>query len=104
MGRLIADTGCGKDMVGGDTFSKEFLDTNSWKRVQPMRMQTANGIVELDSEVNFHIDKLKQSTNAVVGLDTPNLLSVGYRCQELGLGFHWEPNSVPYFVLPDGKK
>ena len=32
----------------------------------------------------------------------PLLLSVGYRCQELGYGFYWLPYSIPYFVLPDG--
>ena len=50
-------------------------------------MQTANGIVELTNEITFDIEKLKQSTTAVVGKDTPDLLSVGYRCQELGYGF-----------------
>ena len=42
-------------------------------------------------------------TSAVVGKNTPDLLSVGYRCQELGYGFHWEPHQVPYIVLPVGK-
>ena len=66
-------------------------------------MQTANGIVELTNEITFDIEKLKQSTTAVVGKDTPDLLSVGYRCQELGYGFYWPLHSIPYFVLPDGK-
>jgi hypothetical protein len=65
-------------------------------------MQTANGPVELDSEISFWLKKLKQKVNAVVGGDTPDLLSVGYRCKEFGFGFHWDPRSVPYFVLPDG--
>ena len=66
-------------------------------------MQTANGIVTLDKEVTYEITKLKQVTSAVVGKNTPDQLSVGYRCQELGYGFHWEPYSVPYIVFPDGK-
>ena len=46
----------------------------------------------------------KQHTaSAIVGLDTPDILSVGYRCQELGFGFHWDPHSTPYFGFPDGK-
>ena len=60
-GKLIADTGCGKDMVGKNTFSNAFLDTNSWQRERPMRMQTANGIVELDREVSFDIQSLQQT-------------------------------------------
>jgi len=66
-------------------------------------MQTANGIVELANEITFDIEKLQQSTTAVIGKDTPGLLSVGYRCQELGYGFYWPPHSIPYLVLPDGK-
>ena len=66
-------------------------------------MQTANGIVTLNTEVTYEIRKLKEITSAVVGKNTPDLLSVGYRCQELGYGFHWEPYQVPYIVLPDGK-
>ena len=40
-------------------------------------MQTANGMVELTDEVTFEIAKLKQSTSAVVGEYTADLLSVG---------------------------
>ena len=66
-------------------------------------MQTANGVVELTNEITFDIEKLEQSTTAVVGKDTPDLLSVGYRCQELGYIVYWPPHSIPYSVLPDGK-
>ena len=102
-GRLIADTGCGKDMVSETTFTDELLAEHSVQRRHPIRMQTANGIVELTNEITFDIEKLQQSTTAVIGKDTPDLLSVGYRCQELGYGFYWPPHSIPYFVLPDGK-
>ena len=66
-------------------------------------MQTANWIVELTDEVSFETAKLKQSTTAVVGKYTPDLLPLGYRCQELGYGFYWPPHSIPYLVLPDDK-
>ena len=66
-------------------------------------MQTANGIVALEKEATYEIQKLKEVTSAVVGKNTPDLLSVCCRCQELGYGFHWEPCQVPYVVLPDGK-
>ena len=102
LGRLIADTGCGKDMVSNTTFSEDFMARRCYKRENLICMQTANGPVELDSEISFWLKKLKQKVNAVVGGDTPDLLSVGYRCQELGFGFHWEPRSVSYFALPDG--
>ena len=66
-------------------------------------MQAANGIVTLDKEVTYEIQKLKEVTSAVVCKNTPDLLSVGYRCQEFGYGFHWERYREPYMVLLDGK-
>ena len=66
-------------------------------------MRTANGIVTQDKEVIHHKKKLEQVTSAVVGKNTPDLLSIGYRCQDLGYGFLRKPYDVPYIVLPDGK-
>ena len=83
LGRLIADTGCGKDMVSNTTFSNYLMAKHCWTRENHICMQTANGSVELNSEVSFWLQKLKQKVNAVVGGDTPDLLSVGHRCQEL---------------------
>ena len=102
-GRLIVDTGCVNYMVSDKTFTEYVLRANSKKRKNPLRMQTANGIVTLDKELTYEIKKLKAVTSAVVCKNTPDLLSVGYRCQELGYGFHWEPYQAPYIVLPDGK-
>ena len=74
-GRLIADTGCGKDMVSESTSTEDFSTEHSVRRKYPIRMQTADGVVELTNEITFDIEKLKQSTTAVVGKDTPDLLS-----------------------------
>ena len=91
-------------MVSEATCTDLFLSEHSVRRKNPIRMHTVNGIVELADEITFDIEKLRQSTTAVVGKDTPDLLSVGYRCQELGYVFCWPPSYIPYFVLPDGKR
>ena len=78
-------------MVSDKTFTEPFLRSSFKKRKNPLRMQTANGIVTLDKEVTYEIKKLQEVTSAVVGKNPPDLLSIGYRCQELGYGFHWEP-------------
>ena len=57
--RLIVDTGCGKDMVSDKTFTESLLGANSRKRSNPLRMQTANGIVTLDKEATYEINELK---------------------------------------------
>ena len=82
--RLIVDTGRGKDMVSRHSFSPELVDEHSYDWSRPLMMQIANGIVELGRELTYNINKLQQSTNAVIGEDTPDLLSVGYRCMEQG--------------------
>ena len=45
LGRLIADTGCGNDMVSNTTFSEDFMARHGWKSDNPICMQTANGPV-----------------------------------------------------------
>ena len=66
-----------------------------------MRIQTANRVIELDTEVTHRIDKLKETTSAILGQGAPDFLSIGYRCQKLGFGFLWELHSIPYFIFPD---
>ena len=83
-GRLIVDTGCGKDMVSESTVTEEIVSEHSVRRKHPIRMQTANGVVGLTNGITFDIQKLKQSITVVVGKDKPDFLSVGYRCQDLG--------------------
>ena len=61
-------------------FTDSFLRANSKKRQNLLRMRTAHGIVILDKEVTYEIKKLKQVTSAVVGKNTLDLRSVGYRC------------------------
>ena len=54
-GRLIVDIGCGKDMDSDKTFTDSLLRANFKKRQNPLRMQTANGIMTLDKEVTCEI-------------------------------------------------
>ena len=46
-------------MVSDNTWNDPFLRANSNKRKNPLRMQAANGIVTLDNEVAYAINKLK---------------------------------------------
>ncbi len=42
--------------------------------------------------------------NPYVLENTPDVISIGKRCVQLGYGFHWEPWSLkPYLVLPKAK-
>mgnify|MGYP000600574081 CR=1 FL=1 len=36
--------------------------------------------------------------------ESPDVLTIGFRCQKHGYGFHWGPYSDrPYFVTPEGE-
>ena len=48
---MIVDTGFEKYMVSDKTFTESFLRANFKTRKNPLRMQTARGIVTLDKEV-----------------------------------------------------
>ena len=73
------------------------------RKKNPLCIQTANGPISAEHEVPAIVKALKVRICATVGGDTPDLLSMGYRCMKQGFGFHWMPFQTPYFVRPEGK-
>ena len=99
--RFIMDTGCGFDLIDAATarlFPKAIRD------VQPMDIHTANGTTTFNKALEFHVNPLSENASAFVLPDTPWVLSVGLRCQEMGYGFHWFPYQTPYVILPNGTR
>ena len=99
--RFIMDTGCGFDLIDAATAR---LFPKAIRSVQPMDIHTANGATTFDTALELHVDPLAENSTAFVLPDTPWVLSVGLRCQELGYGFHWFPYSTPYLTLPNGTR
>jgi hypothetical protein len=56
--------------------------------------------------VCLDIPALQTEDSQVEGImclqDCPNILSVGYRCQELGYGFYWPPGKDYAYLIPPG--
>ena len=90
--RFIMDTGCGFDFIDAATAR---LFPKAMKDVRPMDIHTANGPTECNKALKVHIDPLNETASALVLPDTPWVLSIGLRCQELGYGFHWFPYQTP---------
>ena len=70
---------------------------------------TANGRVAADQHVSLSIPALKTLNDQVDGIlclkDCPNIMSVGWRCQEEGFAFYWPPGADYAFLIPpEGKK
>ena len=69
-----------------------------------MDLYTANGTTSFDEALEFHVNPLGEKASAFVLPETPWVLSVGLRCQEMGYGFHWYPYETPYLTLPNGTR
>ena len=66
---------------------------------------TANGELKADRTVRLQIEGLYDDCDLYVLADTPDVISIGRRCVQLGYGFHWEPSSKkPYFTRPVAKE
>jgi hypothetical protein len=47
------------------------------------------------------VDEMSGPIEPLVLKNTPDVLSVGYRCMRLGFSFIWPPGQNPYFITPD---
>jgi hypothetical protein len=62
---------------------------------------TANGSLPADQTTSMQVEGLPEELNPYVLENTPDVISIGKRCVQLGYGFHWEPWSLkPYLILP----
>jgi hypothetical protein len=68
-------------------------------------LSTAGGITESSLRVHTQVGATDENIEPLLLDSTPPVMSVGYRCVELGFGFHWYPFShKPYYDLPQGGK
>ena len=68
----------------------------------PITFHTANGPTRTENIANIHVRELDENITPYVLENTPPVLTVGYRCMELGYTFIWPTNQEPYFVRLDG--
>ena len=100
--RWIADTGCGHDLVQASDVSrfKRYMEPYSG---DPVTLETANGLVEINHEIELRVHEIEEDVRACVLDATPAVLSVGRRCMDHGYGFYWPPGEKPTLVCPGGK-
>ena len=68
----------------------------------PVTLHTANGPTRTDNIANMHVRQLDANITPYVLENTLPVLTVGYRCMELGYTFIWPTAQEPYFIRPDG--
>ena len=85
----LIDTGCGHDLVSKDGVQmlKPYFRDASEKVV----FDTAGGEAPADTVVPMYVPDIGEAIEPYILDSTPNVLSVGRRCQEFGWGFYWEP-------------
>ena len=97
----LVDTGCGYDLV--DKSETSVKDNELQQAGEKVIFDTVGGEIPADKVIPLYVPALKQSIKPYVLDSTPNVLSVGMRCQQMGWKFVWEPYSDrPYLKDPYG--
>ena len=63
---------------------------------------TANGPTVTENVANVYVKDLDENITPNVLNNSQPVLTVGYRCMELGYTFIWPTGQNPYFIRPDG--
>ena len=99
----LMDTGSGVDIV--DRSSVEPVKERIRPHQDGIVLNTVNGSTPVEEEIDLFLKEFGHQTTAFVMPDTPSILTIGYRCQAMGCGFHWDPwSGTPYMDLPSGKR
>jgi len=103
--RWLIDTGCGYDLVDEGDLRLGGLINLICRAPKSLRLSTPGGLTAADKQITMHIAELEEDVTAHVFPHTPNVLSIGRRCQLHGYSFHWEAlSSRPYLVTPGGRR
>ena len=101
--KFLVDSGCPLDLLASDDLTEQerkFVKT----ACRGITLHTANGFTKAKSTLSLSSDLLSDPIEAYLLESTPNVISMGYRCMELGYSFIWRGWQRPYLVCPNGKK
>ena len=77
---------------------KSFLKASK----RPLTFHTANGDSFADKQCDMWFEELEEGVSPYVLRSTPAVLSIGFRCMEMGYTFVWPKGETPYFITPKG--
>ena len=102
--KYLIDTGCGYDLIcRGNIQDANHADIYTLPG-EGVSLYTANDPITCTERIDQRVHRLGETAQQMVVQNTPDLLSVGWRCQEKGYGFVWEPYSnKPYLLKPNSK-
>ena len=99
----IVDTGCGHDLL-----DRSRLIGNLVNHVRKARhdvvFETAGGDAPANEEIDVHLPGLPGGAKALIMDSSPEVISVGRRCEAEGWSFHWHAYSkYPCLITPAGR-
>ena len=96
----LVDTGCGYDIVPKREVAlmKRFVKLAK----HTITFHSANGPTVTEYVANVYADELDEHISPYIINNTPPVLTVGYRCMEMGYTFVWPTGQKPFFIRPDG--
>jgi hypothetical protein len=102
--RWLADTGCGDDLVQTSLVLKG--GGKAYIRMRaPKYLNTATGLTSITKEMTMCIPQLDEMAEMLCCQNSPEVISIGKRCLEMGYAFFWPPVSKrPFFIKPDGTR
>ena len=101
IGLWLMDTGSAIDLVSSDDIApmKHLIVSSD----APLQLWTANGYSSVDQEIALEVKLLGERIKPYVVRSSPAVLSIGWRCLELGYSFYWQAGKMPVLVCPDGE-
>ena len=85
--RWLVDTATGNHFVGPRHLSQQQID--SAVPMDPVRLATANGVIDVDKGVWLYVDELELWVLAYILEDSPPALSAGSLCPHDGCSISW---------------
>ena len=92
--KYIIDSGASLHMISESSLLSSEKETIR-PMVNPRRIQTANGIIEVNREAYVYVEDLEIWVWAMLVVDSPAVISLGVLCQEYGFTYLWKAGQRP---------
>ncbi len=101
--QFMVDSGFPLDLLSSDDLTPE--DRKYTRKIcNNITLHTANGLTKVSDAVSLSVTELAEPICAHLLGSTPNVVSMGHRCLELGYTFIWRARRTPFLICPSGKK
>ena len=98
------DSGSENHLVDGRRFTPRDFEVNGVTMNRPMKLATANGVINADTRMMMDVSILDSVINPIVLENTVDVLSLGRLVIDSGYDFHWTREHGATLVIGGGKE